>query len=157
MEKFASMVEVLDFAIKEEQEAYEFYLSWGERVSGRQIQLVFSDLAREEQTHKEKLLGIKRNPQLLPQPGMATKLKIASYIIGEDATVDLDDNDEPGLQQAYLTAIQKEKAAFRMYMDLAKETESQDFKNVLKMLAQEEAMHKLRLELDYEDHFLKEA
>ncbi len=52
--------------------------------------------------------------------------------------------------------MKKEKAAFRLYLDLAERTENQDIKDVFMTLAQEESKHKLRFEIEYDQHVLRE-
>jgi rubrerythrin len=59
-------------------------------------------------------------------------------------------------QQALIVAMKKEKEAFRMYSDLASVAQSSELKDVLLGLAQEEAKHKLRFEVEYDDVILKE-
>ena len=49
--------------------------------------------------------------------------------------------------------MEKEKAAFKLYNDLAATTENAEIRDLLLALAQEEAKHKLRFEVEYEKHF----
>ncbi len=156
MSEFGSIQEILDFAINEEEKAWHFYNQWGQRLKNRQMQTAFAEFAAEEMAHKAKLEAIRKNPALLPAPDMVTDLKLARYIVDEASIKILDDEREPDVQNAYLLAIAKEKSAFRLYQDLARTVANDAFKNVLNMLAQEEAMHKLKLEIEYEDHFLQE-
>ena len=51
---------------------------------------------------------------------------------------------------------QEEKAAFRFYTDLASATDDPALTATLLGLAQEEAKHKLRFEVQYDDEVLKE-
>ena len=57
-------------------------------------------------------------------------------------------------QQALVVAMQKEKMAFKMYSDLAETVDDENVKNVFLSLAQEEAKHKLRFEVEYDEHVL---
>jgi len=52
--------------------------------------------------------------------------------------------------------MKKEKAAFRMYNDLASKAKKPELKALFLNLAQEEAKHKLRFEVEYDEHFLPE-
>jgi rubrerythrin len=56
-------------------------------------------------------------------------------------------------QDALIVAMKKEKAAFRLYMDLADFTGDEGLKALLVMMAQEEAKHKLRFEVEYDENF----
>jgi rubrerythrin len=58
-------------------------------------------------------------------------------------------------QEALLFAMKSEKAAFIMYTKLAEVTDDSSLAKVFLSLAQEEAKHKLRFELEYDDHVLE--
>ena len=47
--------------------------------------------------------------------------------------------------------MKKEKAAFRLYQDLAGLVQDEKIKALFLSLAQEEAKHKLRFEVEYDD------
>ncbi len=57
-------------------------------------------------------------------------------------------------QEALLFAMKSEKAAFIMYTRLAELADDPGFARVFRSLAQEEAKHKLRFEIEYDDHVL---
>ena len=77
-------------------------------------------------------------------------MKIAEYIVEEEPEPDLD------YQHALILAMQREKQAFRLYTDLAELTDSSELKEVFLSLAQEEAKHKLRFEIEYEENVLQD-
>ncbi len=52
--------------------------------------------------------------------------------------------------------MKAEKAAFKLYHTLASTTDDPALKATLLGLAQEEAKHKLRFEIEYDDEFLRE-
>jgi rubrerythrin len=52
--------------------------------------------------------------------------------------------------------MNKEKAAFKLYSDLAKIAPNNEIREIFLSLAQEEAKHKLRFEIEYDDYVLKE-
>ena len=59
-------------------------------------------------------------------------------------------------QTALIIAMKAEKNAFRLYTELAAAAGDGNLKAMLLSLAQEEAIHKLRFEVEYDDHFLSE-
>ena len=59
-------------------------------------------------------------------------------------------------QKALIIAMKKEKAAFRLYSDLAGRVDDAGIRDLLLGLAQEEAKHKLRFEVEYDDFVLAE-
>ena len=77
-------------------------------------------------------------------------LKIGEYLVDGDLDADMD------YQQALIVAMKKEKVAFRIYTDLASVADDQSVRNLLLSLAQEEAKHKLRFEVEYDELILKE-
>ncbi len=145
MKTWNSVEEVLDFAIKGEQEAVEFYTRLANQTANAAIRRVFEDFAREETGHKKKLLAVKEGKTLQSAGKIVKDMKIADY------TVDFEPNPNIDYQDALLLAMKKEKKAFKLYSDLAAAAENQDVKAVLLSLAQEEAKHKLRFEIEYDD------
>ena len=78
-------------------------------------------------------------------------LKIAETV--EDTRFDEGDFD---YQQALIAAMQSEKASFKLYNDLAEAADKPEIKEVFESLAIEEAKHKLRFEIEYDDTVLAE-
>jgi len=66
MQKFGSVDEILDFAIKEEQEAADFYMELAGKMDKPWIKEVFEDFSAEERGHMQKLLSVKTGQRLLP-------------------------------------------------------------------------------------------
>ncbi len=147
---FKSADEAIDFAIKGEEEAYQFYLDLADKADKQWISDLFQSFAREEKGHKAKLLAVKEGKLMLHADGKVQDLKIAEYVVEQKPTPDLD------YQQALILAMQKEKKAFMLYTDLANTTDNAELKETFLALAQEEAKHKLRFEIEYDEHVLTE-
>jgi rubrerythrin len=150
MRRFDSLDALLDFAIGEEAAAAQFYLDLGARMDRPWMKQVFQDFAREEQGHKAKLEAIKQGGARGLPVDKVLDLKIGDYLVDVAPQAGMD------YQQALILAMKKEKAAFHMYTDLASASSDQELKQLLLGLAQEEAKHKLRFELEYDDQFMKE-
>ncbi len=151
MKEFNSTEEILDFAVQEEEKAFQFYKSLAEKTEKPWMREVFMEFAREEASHKEKLLQVKEGKQVLVDvKGKVMDLKIADYL------VEMEPNPEMDYQQALVVAMKKEKAAFKLYSDLAGRIDDPELKSVFLSLAQEEAKHKLKFEIEYDDNFLTE-
>ncbi len=153
MQEFASLDDVLDFAIGEEAGAVIFYTDLAAKMDRAWMKQVFEGFAKEEQGHKDKLLVVKGGQKQLFSDKKVMDLKIGDYLVDvdpEEEGVDLD------YQRALILAMKKEKSAFKLYSDLAASTEDADLQNVLLGLAQEEAKHKLRFEVEYDEQFLAE-
>jgi rubrerythrin len=141
---------ILNFAISEEQAAHDFYMGMAEKMESEWMKDVFRGFAKEELGHKSKLEKIKSGDrQLLPQSAVAD-LKIGDYLVQETPSTEM------SYQDALIIAMKKEKAAFKLYSDLAKTTEDEGLREILQGLANEEAKHKLRFEVEYDDNVLSE-
>ena len=150
MENANSVDAILDFAIEREQESFEFYTNLAHVIEKSEMRQVFERFAKEEQGHKEKLLGIKRGKVMMPAAKKIVDLKIADYVVDIEISSDMD------YQQALIVAMKKEKAAFRLYTNLANIVDDPNLSTVFQALAQEEAKHKLRFEIEYDDNILSE-
>ncbi len=142
--------EILEFAIDREQEAVDFYLELAEKVAAPAMKDVFKQFAGEERGHKSKLQAVKAGRQQLTPPGKLPNLALSDYLVAEEPS------DEISYQDALILAMQREKAAFRLYTDLAREVNAGEMRELLLTLAQEEAKHKLRFEVEYDQQVLKD-
>ena len=150
MAQWNSADQILDFAIKNEEQAAKFYTDLAEKMDSASMRGVFEDFAREEEGHKAKLLGVKQSGGMEPATRQILDLKIGDYL------VDAEPGPEMDYQQALILAMKQEKAAFKLYTDLAAATPSADLSSLLRGLAQEEAKHKLRFEVEYDEYILRE-
>jgi len=147
---FGSIDEVLEFAIDREIEANQLYTDLAQRTKNAAMRKVFGDFAKEELGHKAKLEAMKANRTTMPTEKV-TDLKIADYV------VDVEPEPNMGYQDVLVVAMQKEKASFHLYTDLADVVENLAQKKMFLTLAQEEAKHKLRFEIEYDNVVLKES
>ena len=142
---------ILEFAIGQEEHAAKFYTDMAGKMSNQHMREAFLGFAEEEKGHKAKLLAVKEGKLLLPTEGQVLDLRIGDYLQEVTLSADLD------YREALILAMKAEKAAFRVYSDLASATDDPNVRATLLGLAQEEAKHKLRFEIEYDDNFLKEA
>ncbi len=145
MTSWNSVDEVLDFAIGEEEAAVKFYTRLAEQMERPEMRKVFEGFAREEAGHKTKLLAVKAGGELAGAAEAVMDLKMADYLM------DVKPAPEMSYQDALITAMKKEKLAFKLYIALAETTEDANIKTLFLSLAQEEAKHKLRFEIEYDD------
>jgi rubrerythrin len=142
--------EILDFAITREQEAQAFYRELSERAATKSAAKLFKDFAAMEKGHEAKLKAVKQGKKLMSAAAKVQDLKIADYMAVAEPSGSLD------YQGALSVAMQREKAAFKLYCDLAASTEDAALKETFMELANEEAAHKLSIELEYDEHILTE-
>jgi rubrerythrin len=151
MGQYKNIDNIMNFAIEEEQLAYEFYLNLATKLSNKEMKNIFEGFAKEEIGHKAKLIKIQ-------EEGLTNSftieniadLKMEEYIVNVKPTPDMT------YQDALVLAMKKEKSAFKLYSNLAKIANSEELKNLFLLLAQEEAKHKLRFEIEYDEYVLKE-
>lgn len=150
MSKFSSVDEVLDFAISREEEAAAFYLQMAQRMEKPWMKQAFEDFADQELGHKDKLMAVKQGQTLAPLAEKITDLKIADYVVAAPVSPDMSYAD------ALTVAMQREKKSFMLYNRLAGACDDPGLKGTFEALAQEEAKHKLWLEVEYDDKVLAE-
>jgi rubrerythrin len=104
---------------------------------------VFEKFALEEQEHKRKLEAVK-----------AGKVDIGNDEIGSLGIAEGVQDVEPRPDMSYVQflefAMKKEKTSFRLYNNLASMTKKKELRDIFMKLAQEEAEHKLRFEIEYD-------
>ncbi|MCB2193504.1 MAG: ferritin family protein [Deltaproteobacteria bacterium] len=150
MSKFSSVDEVLDFAISREEEAAAFYLQMAQRMEKPWMKKALEEFANQELEHKDKLMAVKQGKALAPLAEKVTDLKIADYVVAAPVSPDMSYAD------ALTVAMQREKKSFLLYNRLADSCDDSALKSTFEALAQEEAKHKLWLEVEYDDKVLVE-
>ncbi len=149
MKEFESINDILDFAIASEQEAVEFYTGLSEQTSNEAMKKVFIQIANEEKGHKSRLIRIKEKELFEFKEEKVVDLKISDYMVTSEPKSDMT------YQDFLFVAMNKEKAAFKLYSDLAKIAPNNQLSEIFLSLAQEEAKHKLRFEVEYDDNVLR--
>lgn len=142
--------QIISFAIDNEIEAYKFYTELSEKVNNPEIKKILLDFAAEEKGHKKLLEDFKKGKKVNLGGDKIPDLKIADY------AVDIKPTPNMKYQDILTLAMKKEKAAFALYTDLAEESADPEAKKLFQALAQQEAKHKLRFELEYDNVVLKE-
>ena len=140
MKTFRSFDEVLDFAINREIEAQDFYLKLAGFVEKPEMVKVFLDLVSKELEHRTKLEAVK-----------AGEIGIDEEKVGDLGVIDHLKDAKPHAKMSYIdmlvVGMRKEEAARKLYTDLATIAQKQELKDIFLKLAQEEAEHKLLLNL----------
>jgi len=150
MKEFTSIENILDFAIDEEQKAVDFYAQLAQDAKTEDMKQTFLEFAKEEMSHKARLLEIKTEGAYdLPVEKVAD-LKISDFM------VNVEPSPKMTYQEALVLAMNKEKAAFRLYTKLAERAPNESLKQVFLSLAMEESKHKLRFEIEYDEFVLRE-
>jgi rubrerythrin len=145
MDKWMVFEQALDLAIDQEQAAADFYVKIAECASAETMRKIFNGSARDERAHKAKLEFIKATGEINSIAKQLTGLKEADYSKSLLPPYELDYRD------ALILAMNKEKMAFKLYSAFAAKAPNDALRNVFTTLALEEASHKLRFEIAYDD------
>jgi len=143
MKESRTVDEVLDFAISKEIAAHRFYsklAQWAERTEAAKL---FEEMAIDELQHRIRLEAIKAGEVTIKEEEVGS-LGIAESIEADEPKVNMT------YAQALVVAMRREKNSFRLYTRFASVAREPDVKDILSKMAQEEAQHKLRLEIEYD-------
>ena len=144
MPGFRTIGDVLDLAIAREVEAQRLYANLAQLATRPEVQSVIRRLGADEVQHRIHLEAIKAG-----EVAFARKEEVGSLHI-EEALAEVTPQPEMSYADLLIIGMKKEKAAFRLYTNLASIATSETLRDLLTKLAQEEAEHKLRLEIEYD-------
>jgi rubrerythrin len=137
--------EILEFAIRREQESYNFYMALASKVEAEQIRQVLEELAQEELDHKAKLeMEFMKNGIVIDTQTKKMFMDSSRYVVSDEISIDLD------LRDALEMCIQKEAASFRLYAEPLIYARDRAAKETLMGLMEQEIKHKVRFETEYE-------
>ncbi|MBT4288268.1 MAG: ferritin family protein [Deltaproteobacteria bacterium] len=151
--EFTSTNDIIDFAIKSEIEAAEFYENAAENEGTKGIVNMLKEYAQEERKHERMLKHLKDN-----------QAKIESYLFEKvqnlkrsDYLVDME--YRPGMSYVDIVrvAMKREEKAYKLYTEMAQAAEKSEQKNVFSIMAQEEAKHKNYFETMYDDYMAQQG
>ena len=143
MPNFGSVSDILSFAIREEDEAHDFYMDLARRVADPDLRDIIKGVAIDELQHGIRLEAIRVGDADFDTETVGS-LDVADTVQDVVPTPEMDYTD------LLVVAMKREKAAFRLYTNLAGIARKAEFRDTLLNLAKEEAQHKLRLEIEYD-------
>ncbi len=150
MKEFKTINDILDFAINSEQQAADFYYELASKSKSTGIKETFIQYAKEENGHKARLIKIKQEGITDIENTKVLDLKIGDYLVSVNTS------DDMTYQDSLILAMKREKVAYKLYMKLSDITPDKDLKKVFINLANDEAKHKLKFEIEYDDNIYKE-
>ena len=145
---FDSFEEIIQFAIEKEKEAMAFYeeASRQEPYSGGRE--TFDAFAQEEKKHQSLLEGFLKGEKSIGDYKFEwiPDMKRSNYMV--------DIPYEKGMPYAEMLrlAMKREEKSLALYNDLQAKADEAEVVKLFKMLSQEEAKHKLKLETLYDDY-----
>jgi rubrerythrin len=143
--KNKEMEAVIQRAIANEEDAYQFYLRLAQQVADESAKDTLRYLAKQEQGHKEYLLHY-REKSFMDNAAQAADDKISGMadLLGSPAVKENMDSKD-----IYLLAAEKELNAYKLYKGWADLHPAGDIKDMLLKMAAEELKHKEKVEYLY--------
>jgi len=149
--EFEKLQDIIDFAIAREKEAVEFYAELSEMEPFSGSKEMFKDFAKEEQKHVDMLINIGEEDLSEYNFEWIPDMKRSNFLL------DIKYERGMGYREMLHLAIKKEEKALALYNDMLNQAEQPSYKKVFKMLCQEEAKHKLKLESMYDDYMAEQG
>ena len=143
MPRFHSADDILDFAIARENQAHEFYKELAALATKRDVRRAICGFAIDELQHGIRLEAIKAGETSLLDDDVGN-LDVA------ERTPETAPQPDMSYADLLVVAMKREKAAFRLYTNLASIAKKKELRDTFLGLAREEAGHKLRLEIEYD-------
>jgi rubrerythrin len=144
MDEFKSVEELLDLAVERELDAQALYSFLAEKVRDQEVADMLLEFRDEEKEHQRRIeMELIKLGHVVRQGDR------------EDRHIDFAEGSKGGVEfdmdfpAALMLAMNKERAAFRLYIELASMTSKNEFREVLMELAEQEAMHLVRFEVLY--------
>jgi len=144
--EFKDFQDIIDFAITKEEEAVSFYEEAAEIQTMAGSKKMFAEFAGEERKHVRLLQNIGNEDVSNYDFEWIPDMKRSDFL------VDIPYEKNMSYKDMLHLAIKREEKSLALYNDLLKNAQSAQFQNVFKMLCQEEASHKLKLETLFDDY-----
>jgi rubrerythrin len=143
MKKLSSMNDVLDFAIAGESKAAELYTKMAATADNPWMRKTLEGFAQEELQHHKKLKAVRAGMITLKREGVGD-LGLADKLDDVDPRPDMD------YPELLVFAIKKENVSHGLYSRLASIFTEPELQETFLALAEQEAEHKRRFEMEYE-------
>lgn len=143
---FKKFEDIIDFAIEKEREAVSFYEEAAELQTAADAKKMFKEFADEERKHERMLQNVGEENVSDYDFEWIPDMKRSNFL------VDIPYEKDMAYKDMLHLAIKREEKALALYNELLKNADKPEFKNVFKMLCQEEANHKLKLETIFDDY-----
>jgi rubrerythrin len=150
---FDTFEEIIRYAMEKEEEAVAFYEEASSLEPYAWAKETFEGFAKEEQKHKTLLEGFLKGEKLVTD----YKFEWVTDIKRSDYLVDMTYEKGMSYPDVLRLAMKREEKALAFYNELQKRPGGEELMLVFKMLAQEEAKHKLALEKLYDDFMAEQG
>ena len=143
MEKKVS--DVLEIAIKREEDAFTFYMDIHNKVADESVKDTLAFIAGEEKKHKAFLVDYREGN--FGSQGLRMS-EVVDYKIAEHLE-EPEINENAKSEEVYLVASHRELKSYEFYKELANLHTESELKQMLLKMANEELKHKEKMEYLY--------
>jgi len=152
MNQSMTVQQALQLAIDAEIKAYNLYMNTSKNITGAGTKAMLVELANQELGHRKLLENVVRKDdyEILEKNVPQDSQGISDFLVVSE----LDVNATP--QDVMIFAMREEQKAFNFYTDLQNYFAGSELENLFSRLAAEEQQHKIKLENEYDEHFLKD-
>lgn len=149
----ATKKEILEIGLKMEEGARDFYGRHAESIANAGAKVLLRELQVDEARHAELFRDMLDGKPVelgaaAPAPGQ--DLKIGEYLEEKPLT------PASGPDEVLVVAIKSEMRAIKFYSESAAAYEGSKLSDLMNMLVAEEQAHKAKLELLYDEEYLRE-
>lgn len=148
--EISSVKGVIEFALEKEAESEGLYQMLARQADSERAAEIFNNLAADESDHHKALTHFDSDHLDRINIKDVADLKISDYLREVSHSPDMT------YQDILVFAMKSEEHAHNLYQGLAEHTQDPELKQIFELLAKQEARHKLKLELEYDDIVLKE-
>jgi len=150
---FESFEDIIEYAIDKEKEAVAFYTEVAQMAPSANEREILEGFAEEERKHQAMFENFGENKEKLE----GYNFKWIPDIKRSDYLVDVEYEKGMDYLDLLRLAMKREEKALQLYNELLKKTDKEELQNLFKMLCQEEAGHKLKLETIYDDYMAEQG
>ncbi len=142
--------DVINFAVEREEAAYRLYLGAAAQSKSIASRKMLEDMAKEEAGHKQFFGNM--NLEKVEQYRKITipDMKMDMYLVEKPLKPDA------SYQEVLAYAIQAEEKAYQLYMAAADAINDADLQKTLRVFADVEKGHKIKVQKLYDDHVYTE-
>lgn len=147
---FATIEEIIAFAVKREESAYQLYKSAAEKTTSIATRKMFEEMATEEAGHKQVFSRVDLAAAHQHASSKIPDMHLSEYM------ADIPFRSDMSYDEILRYAIKTEESAWRLYTAAADMTDDPQLKKTLLVFADVEKGHKKRLEDIYDERVLTE-
>jgi rubrerythrin len=155
MDKLNTTEEILRYAIGRENQSYKFYLDWAEQVKHLLLREALESFAREELRHKAllELEIMKLGKVVADAEDLGEAQEIDHLVLPQEFDTEADVLKfflQADVENIFMQAMDREKASFQVYTELAVNIGDEGMRQTFLSLAEEEVKHRVWFEIEYD-------